>query len=67
MTNELSNSKDESMDIRDYTELENSFTIAKEIITKDYLYKLEEYRVYDVPDELKKLDITEYTRVKSIV
>lgn len=63
MTNELSNSKDESMDIRDYMELENSFTIAKEIITKDYLYKLEEYRVCDVPDELKKLDITEYTRL----
>ncbi len=39
-----------------------SLNLAKDIITKDYLYRLEDYEVAEIPDELKALDIAEYTR-----
>lgn len=48
---------------RDMNQLAQSFDLAKDIITKDYLYQLSEYQVAELPDELKQLDIAEYTRI----
>jgi len=50
-------------EIRDYEQLSASIELAKDIITKDYLYKLEDYEVSEIPAELKSLDIAEYTRL----
>ncbi len=50
-------------EIPDNKELARSLNMAKDIITKDYLYKLEDYEVADIPDALKELDIAEFTRI----
>ena len=50
-------------EILDNNELASALNMAKDIITKDYLYKLEDYEVVDIPDTLKELDIAEYTRI----
>lgn len=50
-------------EIQDITKLTESLSLAKDIITKDYLYKLGEYQVAELPLELKNLDIAEYTRI----
>ena len=39
-----------------------SLELAKDIITKDYLYKLEDYEVAELPEELKELEIDDYAR-----
>ena len=43
--------------------LAQSLELAKNVITKEYLYQLSEYQVAELPEELMKLDIAEYTRV----
>lgn len=50
-------------EVRDMNKLALSLDLAKDVITKDYLYKLGEYQVAEMPAELKKLDIAEYTRI----
>lgn len=51
------------LEIRDVNKLALSIDLAKDVITKDYLYQLSSYKVADVPEELKNLDISEYTRI----
>lgn len=53
----------ELAEVRDIKQLAQSLDLAKDIITKDYLYQLAEYQVAELTDELKQLDITEYTRI----
>lgn len=53
----------ELAEVRDTNKLAQSLQLAKDVITKDYLYQLSEYRVAELPDELKQLDIAEYTRI----
>ena len=53
----------ELAEVRDINKLTKSLELAKNVITKDYLYQLSEYRVAELPDELKRLDIAEYTRI----
>lgn len=48
---------------RDINKLAQSLELAKDVITKDYLYQLSEYQVAELPDELKQIDISEYTRI----
>lgn len=50
-------------DIRDYEQLAVSIETASDIITKDYLYQLEQYEICEMPDELKNVDISEFTRL----
>lgn len=52
----------EVADKRDIEQLSLSIELAKDIITKDYLYKLDEYEIKEIPTELKSLEISEYTR-----
>ena len=49
--------------ILDFQELLNSFDLAADIVTKDYLYSLSEYEVCQLPDELQGIDIIENTRI----
>ena len=51
------------IEVRDMNELAASLNLAKEVITKEYLYKLSEYEVAEIPEELKALDISDYTRI----
>ena len=50
-------------DVRDINKLASSIGLAKDIITKDYLYELEKYEVCELPSELKEIEISEYTRL----
>ena len=47
----------------DIKNLALSLDMAKDVITKDYLYQLSEYEVAELPAELRNLDIAEYTRI----
>lgn len=53
----------ELSEFQDINKLNESLLLAKDIITKDYLYQLNQYQVADIPTELHELDITEYTRI----
>jgi len=53
----------ELSEVQDIDKLNESLLLAKDIITKDYLYQLNQYQVADIPTELQELDITEYTRI----
>ena len=46
------------MDIHDMNKLMLSLELSKNVITKDYLCKLSEYEVADIPDKLNQLDIS---------
>lgn len=55
--------QNELAEIQDVNKLALSFELAKDIITKDYLYKLSDYDVLELPETLKNVDIAEYLRV----
>lgn len=50
-------------DIRDYEQLAVSIKTASDIITKDYLYQLEQYEICEMSEELNIEDISEFTRL----
>ena len=50
-------------DVRDNLELSNALLTAKDIVTTEYLYHLENYEVYELPDELKEVDISAFVRL----
>ena len=50
-------------EIHDMNKLAVSLDLAKDVITKEYLYKLQDYEVKEIPKELQNLDISEYTRI----
>ena len=50
-------------EVQDFNKLALSLDLAKDVITKDYLYKLSDYEVAEMPEQLKDLDIAEYTRI----
>lgn len=56
----------ELAELQDLNKLEKSFNLANEIITKDYLYKLEGYKVLDLPPEIAEIDITAFSRIYRI-
>lgn len=56
----------ELAELQDLSKLEMSFNLANEIITKDYLYKLEDYEVRELPQEIADLDITGFSRIFKI-
>lgn len=43
--------------------LMQSLETAKDVITKDYLYKLTKYEVQELPRALRKLEIADYVRI----
>lgn len=51
------------LDIREEEQLSESFELAKDIITRDYLYNLENMEVCDVPDTLKNIKISDFARI----
>ena len=53
----------ELLESRDMNNLSLSINLAKDIITKDYLYQLRNYKVVDISKELKGIDISDYTRI----
>ena len=53
----------ELTEVQDLNKLAESINLAKDVITKDYLYQLSKYEVAELPNELKELDISEYTRI----
>ena len=50
-------------EVQDMNRLALSLDLAKDVITKDYLYQLSNYQVSELPTELKEIDIAEYTRI----
>lgn len=50
-------------EIHDMNKLALSLGLAKDVITKDYLYQLSEYTVAELPQELREIEIAEYTRI----
>ncbi len=50
-------------EVQDMNKLAQSINLANDIVTKDYLYQLSGYKVADLPEALKTLDIAEYTRI----
>ena len=50
-------------EIQDIEKMKESLELANNIITKDYLYQLSRYEIAELPDELRELDIAEYTRI----
>ena len=53
----------ELAEVRDTNELLLSIETAKNLVTKDYLYDLKKYEVCELPEELKNIDIADYTRL----
>lgn len=49
--------------VQDRNRLVQSLELAKNVITKDYLYQLSEYQVLELPSDLRRLNIDEYTRI----
>ena len=52
----------ELVEVQNMNKLAESLDLAKDVITKDYLYRLSEYKVAELPAEFKEIDISEYTR-----
>lgn len=50
-------------EVHDMEQLVLSLDLARDVITKDYLYKLGGYEVAEIPEKLKQLDIAVYTRI----
>lgn len=50
-------------EIQDTDKFAHSLELANDIITKDYLYHLNDYEVAPIPGEMKEIDIAEYTRI----
>lgn len=50
-------------EVQDMSKLTLSLNLAKDVITKDYLYKLGQYEVAEMPKDLKDIGIAEYTRI----
>ena len=50
-------------DVREAEQLSKSFELARDIITRDYLYNLEEMDVCDIPEELKQVKISDFSRI----
>lgn len=50
-------------DVQDRKKLGQSLDMAKDLVTKDYLYKLGHYEVAEAPEELNEIEISNYTRV----
>lgn len=49
-------------DVREAEQLSNSFELARDVITRDYLYSLEDLDVCEIPDELKQVNISDFSR-----
>ncbi|TYC86549.1 DUF87 domain-containing protein [Acetobacterium wieringae] len=55
------------LDVRDYHDLSRSFISASEIITKNYLAKLESYAIAELPNELGIIEeVCKFTRLFKI-
>lgn len=50
-------------ELDDFKKLNKAFETAKGIITKDYLYHLDDYKVLELPTELQDLEIDSYARI----
>ncbi|MBE6662880.1 MAG: ATP-binding protein [Ruminococcaceae bacterium] len=50
-------------DVRETEQLSKSFELARDIITRDYLYNLEEMEVCEIPEELKQVEISDFSRI----
>lgn len=57
--------KKESLKLQNENEpiLSVSFDLAKDVITKDYIYKLSEYEAAELPAEFRDINIADYTRI----
>ena len=50
-------------EVRDSEQLSKSFELAKDIITRDYLYNLENMDVCEIPESIKDIKITDFSRL----
>ncbi len=53
-------------EIQDKNQLIKSLNLAQNIVTKDYLYKLKDYEVEELPEPLRDLSMFDYTRIYKI-
>lgn len=53
----------DQLDPREVEQLNSAFALAQDIITRDYLYQLQDYEACPLPKELQDIDITNYTRL----
>ena len=51
------------LDPREAKQLDDSFALAKNIITRDYLYQLQDFTPCPLPEKLQDIDIADYTRL----
>jgi len=56
----------ELAEIQDINKLTMSLNLASEVITKDYLYKLSDYGVLALPDNIRDVDISKFARIYKI-
>ena len=52
-----------AVEIRNYSDLEASFLKSASILKREYLNQLSTYRVTDLPEFIKNIDITEYKQL----
>ncbi|SDB13819.1 ATP-binding protein [Butyrivibrio sp. INlla16] len=50
-------------EVLDTNKMMSSLDLAKDVITKDYLYKLGEYEVAEIPAELAEINIADWVRI----
>lgn len=53
----------ELVDVRELSKLSGMLESARSIVTKNYLCKLEQYELAELPPELRELNIADYTRL----
>lgn len=53
-------------EIQDKKQLVQSLNLAQNIVTKDYLYELKNYEVEELPEQLKDLNLFDYSRIYKI-
>ena len=53
------------VDVKDMNKIAISLDLAKDVVTKDYLYKLGEYEIVEIPDTLKHLNISQYINLQN--
>lgn len=53
-------------EISGMSELSNALFVAEDVVTKEYLYRLNACEIVEMPEELRDLEITDYLRLSKI-
>ena len=54
---------DNQLEARDAQQLSHSLELARDIITRDYLYTLSKLPVQELPEAIRHINIQNYTRL----